>query len=140
MKAESNIMPFVPFEIEYDGEMCQIRFFENAEELVTDEGVRYVYDEYLLRVRNRFDIEKDIENNLDNWIIIARDAEYEEMMKQIRCKRDKLLVDSDKYLLYDYPISDIEMERVVKYRKELRDITKQQNCPYCVEFPKLTLE
>lgn len=138
MKAESNIMPVAPFEIEYSGEMCDIRFFENAQEITDNEGTtKYIYDEYLLRVKNRQGIETDIEDGLSTWLQLAKDTEHETLINGIRKERDKLLADTDKYILQDYPIADTEREKIIKYRQQLRDITKQEKCPYCVEFPSI---
>lgn len=140
MKAENNIMPVAPFEIEYNGGMCEVRFFDNVREVTTEEGIRYEYDEFLLKIRNRQGIERDIENNLGSWLQMAKDIEYNKMITRIREDRNKLLEESDKYLLADYPITELERERIIKYRQQLRDITKQKMCPYWVEFPTLQLK
>ena len=39
----------------------------------------------------------------------------------IRNKRDQLLLDSDKYMLCDYPISSNNLKLVKDYRQKLRD-------------------
>jgi hypothetical protein len=50
---------------------------------------------------------------------------YEEALKHyfinLRENRDKLLVDSDKYLLPDFPINSSNLELIKQYRQELRD-------------------
>ena len=50
---------------------------------------------------------------------------YEEALTQyfnhIRENRDKLLIDSDKYLLPDFPINSSNLELIKQYRQELRD-------------------
>lgn len=51
----------------------------------------------------------------------------EEQKESIRADRDYLLVDSDKYMLSDFPISEEEREKWVAYRQYLRDYTKQEN-------------
>ena len=138
MKAESNIMPVSQFEIEFNGEMCDVRFFENIEEIMNEEGgEKYIYDEYVLRVRNRIGIETDIEDNLSVWMQLAKDTEYDTLVRNIRMERNRLLEVTDKYVLPDYPITDTQREEVLDYRQKLRDITKQEKCPYCIEFPKL---
>lgn len=43
----------------------------------------------------------------------------------IRAKRDALLSETDKYLLPDFPIGQIELDTVKAYRQYLRDYTKQ---------------
>ena len=53
---------------------------------------------------------------------------YEEALKHyfinLRENRDKLLVDSDKYLLPDFPINSSNLELIKQYRQELRDYMK----------------
>ena len=50
---------------------------------------------------------------------------YEEALKfyinNLRENRDKLLVDSDKYLLPDFPINSSNLELIKQYRQELRN-------------------
>ncbi len=59
----------------------------------------------------------------------------EELAKEIRSKRDKLLRDTDKYLISDYPISPEDLEAVKAYRQALRDIPEQSGFPKNVQWP-----
>lgn len=59
----------------------------------------------------------------------------EELAKELRFKRDKLLKDTDKYLISDYPISPEDIEAVKAYRQALRDITEQSGFPKNVQWP-----
>ena len=91
---------------------------------------------------------------------MAKDNFIASKSAEIRAIRDKLLADSDKHVLIDRlgieipeTINAATMLSVIKdlfsslgnilngdwskYRQELRDITKQPNFPYDVEFPKL---
>jgi hypothetical protein len=43
--------------------------------------------------------------------------------------RDTMLKESDIYMLPDYPISEEQREKIIKYRQELRDITDQEAWP-----------
>ena len=63
----------------------------------------------------------------------------ENLAEEIRNKRDRLLSQSDKYMLPDYPISDDDRTLIRGYRQALRDITKQESFPLSVEFPKFPL-
>ncbi|WP_312562110.1 tail fiber assembly protein [Anaerospora sp.] len=45
----------------------------------------------------------------------------EERLSTIRSKRDQLLIQSDKYMLVDYPISKTSQVQWKVYRQELRD-------------------
>ena len=42
----------------------------------------------------------------------------------VKQERNALLADTDKYMLSDFPINDEEREKVVEYRKYLRDYTE----------------
>lgn len=64
----------------------------------------------------------------------------EDLTKDIRCKRDKLLLESDKYVLVDYPIDSEGLEKIKRYRKELRDLTNQKGFPMSVVFPTFPLD
>jgi hypothetical protein len=49
------------------------------------------------------------------------DFQIEAYLNFKRYERNKLLDDSDKYLLADYPISPENLELVKQYRQQLRD-------------------
>lgn len=137
MKAESTIRPIAPFEIEINGDMCLVRFFENVFEVESEESTKFEYDEYLLELKYRLGIETDIENNLDVWMKCAKDTCYNKCATKVRNERDRLLIESDKYLLPDYPIDETKRDKVVVYRQALRDITIADGFPYEIEFPVL---
>lgn len=46
----------------------------------------------------------------------------EEKLAAIRDERDRLLAESDKYMLSDYPVTDAEREAWKTYRQALRDM------------------
>ena len=54
-------------------------------------------------------------------------------IKEIRQQRDSLLVQTDKYMITDYPISEEKREKYKQYRQYLRDITLS------LEFPNLEI-
>lgn len=139
MKAESTIRPIAPFEIEINGDMCLVRFFENVVEVENEESTKFEYDEYLLELKYRLGIETDIENNLDVWMKCAKDTCYNKCATKVRNERDRLLLESDKYLLSDYPIDEAKRDKVVVYRQALRDITIADGFPYEIEFPVLRI-
>lgn len=89
--------------------------------------VEYVYDSYRIELSN----EVDIEANYDELLKQAKEFEYNELAKEVRARRDLLLEATDKDCLSDRTPS----EDIVKYRQELRDITKQEGFPYEVVFP-----
>lgn len=53
--------------------------------------------------------------------------------EKVRVERDKLLLDTDKYRIDDYPISDEEREMIREYRQWLRDL------PTLEEFPDVKI-
>ena len=48
-------------------------------------------------------------------------------LKLLREKRDKLLKETDIYMIPDYPISDTKKERLLQYRRALRDLPSLSN-------------
>lgn len=56
-----------------------------------------------------------------------------------RSIRDKILRETDKYLLVDYPVTAEYKQKIIDYRQSLRDISKQRGFPCEVdwgEFPE----
>ena len=45
-------------------------------------------------------------------------------ISSMRAERNKLLTNTDKYLLPDYPIIDTNLELIKSYRQDLRDFMK----------------
>lgn len=58
----------------------------------------------------------------------------EELSAQKRAERDSLLVETDKYMLSDFPITDEERKQYKAYRQYLRDL------PESTEFPNITIK
>lgn len=68
--------------------------------------------------------------NSETWVIEAiPEPTEEELVFQKRADRDRLLNDSDKRMLPDFPISAEEKELWLLYRQYLRDITKDPAFP-----------
>lgn len=59
-----------------------------------------------------------------------------EVAKAVRVERNRLLSESDKYVLCDYPITYERKEAFKAYRQMLRDIPEQMDFPYKVIFPE----
>ncbi|MBQ5810293.1 MAG: phage tail assembly chaperone [Clostridia bacterium] len=55
----------------------------------------------------------------------------------IRSRRNRLLEESDKYMLPDYPLTDEERLAWQEYRSRLRDIPSQEGFPHDVVFPEV---
>lgn len=60
----------------------------------------------------------------------------EQLAEQARAKRDRLLKQSDYYVMPDYPSTADGLEVVKAYRQTLRDITKQTSFPFEVIYPE----
>lgn len=155
MKAESNISPVAPFEIEFNGNSADVIFFENIA-VTPDENSekKFIYDTYRLTVPARSNLVATIENNFEAWLAAAKNAEYNRLATAIREKRDKLLAESDKALCIDRlgleapsgstfaawssflkALGDVLSGEWARYRQALRDIPQQDNFPYNVTFP-----
>lgn len=164
-KTESTIRP-LNFRIgDHKGNLIEVVFFDDIEEVkrTSEDGSEqtvYLYYEYTINIVNRNDLESYINDNYETWLQMAKDSFIASKSAEIRAIRDKLLSDSDKQVLIDRlgieipeTINTATMLNVIKdlfsslgnilngdwskYRQELRDITKQPNFPYDVEFPKL---
>lgn len=62
-------------------------------------------------------------------------AEKDEAAAQaVRAKRDKLIAETDFYMLADAPTAP---EGLTAYRQELRDVTEQSGFPHDVQWPVL---
>ena len=67
----------------------------------------------------------------------SEEQKLNELATTIRSKRNSLLAETDYLLMPDYPISEEYLKKVKEYRQQLRDITKQDEFPQRVVFPKL---
>ena len=155
MKAESNKRPATA-EIEtLTNGMADVILRENVTEQNNNGEIFYTYDEYRLTVPYRKNLSKNVNNRLHEWMSSAKNAEYAKLAAEIRAKRDKLLAESDKWMVFDrlgleipdsIDISDwigffrslgnVLVGEWAKYRQALRDITKQPGFPFEVTFPE----
>lgn len=72
---------------------------------------------------------------IDPYIVVKTEAEK---WAEIRAKRDNLLMQTDKYLFFDFPIDADDKNTVLQYRETLRNIPQTyQNADDVVwpEFP-----
>ena len=114
-------------------------------------GVDPATRDYIIRtIINNYDKEasvlicthliSDIEEVLDD-VIFLKDGQVTLHCPaaEIREKRNNLLLDSDKYMIEDYPISKEDKDKVKTYRQQLRDITNQKSFPSSVIWPTFPL-
>lgn len=162
MKVRSDRLPQNDFEINnIQDNRCDVVFFDlkNHEEETDENGnISYIYESYIVNVAYRESLGADISNNYDKWYNYATKSNYDVLAGEIRAKRDELLKDSDKHMLFDrlsfeipteldaatlltsiktffQTIREINSNAWAKYRQELRDLTKQEGFPYDVKFP-----
>lgn len=64
----------------------------------------------------------------------------EQLASEARATRDRLLAESDFYLMQDYPIMERTLAEVKEYRKKLRDITEQEGFPSDITWPEKPAE
>lgn len=73
------------------------------------------------------------DRDLNNGILYAKGyapkKSQELLAEEKREERNKLLDATDKYMMPDYPLSKEEKAKYKKYRKYLRDITKDKAFP-----------
>ena len=55
--------------------------------------------------------------------------------ERVRESRDRMLSDTDFYLISDYPIDEQDLAEIKQYRQALRDIPSQPGFPTNVEWP-----
>ena len=76
-----------------------------------------------------------IEKQDDKYVIVENpQPSIEDKKYAVRKMRDKMLVDTDKYMLSDYPITEKQKQDYIAYRTYLRDYTKIEN--WYLESPK----
>jgi len=56
-------------------------------------------------------------------------------LNELRHQRNVKLIESDKYMLPDYPISAEDLEKMKVYRQELRDYFQKNEFPNLPERP-----
>jgi len=58
----------------------------------------------------------------------------------IRSRRNRLLQESDKYMLPDYPLTDEQRSILIEYRAKLRAIPQADGFPFDVVFPEVEIK
>lgn len=163
MKVKSDRLPQNDFEINnIQDNVCDVVFFDVAnhiEEKDENNNISYEYDSYTIKnMPYRTNLGADISENYDTWYNYAIQYENNALASEIRAKRDELLKDSDKHMLFDRfdfdlptdltavnllssitkffeTLKGINSNAWAKYRQELRDLTNQEGFPYNVKFP-----
>lgn len=165
MRVESRERPANSFILDNrKGNLIEVTFFDDIKsemrkEQDSDNEVEvFTYKVYKITTTFRDDLEEHIQNNLNDWLESLKEQEKNSLASEIREKRNKLLEESDKYMILDrltmnFPqeisltnvvsvlkdffktLSNIKNGSWAKYRQELRDLPNQKGFPYDVKFP-----
>ncbi len=165
MRVESRERPANDFILDNrKGNLIEVTFFDDIKsemrkEQDSDNEVEvFTYKVYKITTTFREDLEEHIQNNLNDWLESLKKQEKDSLATEIREKRNKLLEESDKYMILDrltmnFPqeisltnivsvikdffktLSNIKNGSWAKYRQELRDLPNQEGFPYDVKFP-----
>lgn len=160
MKVESNQLPQNKFELEnHINNKIDVVFFD---QIVENEDKTFSYFTYRITVNYMDNLEDIIKSSYNEWLEFAKNKEYEDLATQVREKRNKLLEETDKEMCIDRlnfklpdklsattllesiqsffdTLKDLNSSKMAEYRQQLRDITKQKDFPYNVEFPEKPL-
>ena len=147
MRTENNIKPTELFQYFTDTEDSFVIFndLSSIEESEREGEKVYTYQSYQLHTSAPFEYVKE---HAEELLKMLKAKEYESLAQMIREKRNKLLLDSDKFMTIDRlnldtssaikflaSLKNIFNNSYTEYRQKLRDITEQPGFPYDVEFP-----
>lgn len=165
MRVESRERPANSFILDNrKGNLIEVTFFDDIKsemrkEQDSDNEVEvFTYKVYKITTTFRDNLEEHIQNSLNDWLESLKEQEKNSLASEIREKRNKLLEESDKYMILDrltmnFPqeisltnvvsvlkdffktLSNIKNGSWAKYRQELRDLPNQKGFPYDVKFP-----
>lgn len=165
MRVESRERPANSFILDNrKGNLIEVTFFDDIKsemrkEQDSDNEVEvFTYKVYKITTTFRDNLEEHLQNNLNDWLESLKEQEKNSLASEIREKRNKLLEESDKYMILDrltmnFPqeisltnvvsvlkdffktLSNIKNGSWAKYRQELRDLPNQKGFPYDVKFP-----
>lgn len=164
MQVESSVKPN-KYEIEEIGNgKCVVSFFDNIVEQEISQvdseetTIKYVYDMYKITINSRPNLIEELENKFDDWLMFAKDCEYEKLATEVRMKRNEMLKETDAEMCLDRlgieipeninatnlltvvtdvfkGIATVLNNNMSKYRQELRDLTNQEGFPYNIVWP-----
>jgi hypothetical protein len=93
MKAQSYATP-EQISIKIIGKLCEVRLTENVEQIETEEGTLYKYDEYTFETTYQEGLQEKIENNIEAYLDFAKakekDVKRAEILKQLE-QLDKIV-------------------------------------------------
>ena len=129
MRVESRERPANSFILDNKkGNLIEVTFFDDIKsemrkEQDSDNEVEvFTYKVYKITTTFRDDLEEHIQNNLNDWLESLKEQEKNSLASEIREKRNKLLEESDKYMILDritmnFP-QEISLTNVVSVLKD----------------------
>ena len=90
MKVETSTMPQTPYEIIIKGDTAYINFYENAQEIPSEEQSRWICDTYQIKTRNRSNLEASIQSNYEAWLALAKTQERVQQLTETEILQEKL--------------------------------------------------
>lgn len=136
MRVSSATQP-EPIKIIVTGDRAIVRLAENVIEEKREEEMLFVYDEYQIETKNRTMLKISIEQNFENWLARAKQAEIDLLAAQARDKRNKMLEETDFYFLSDRVLDSAKRSALEAYRQALRDLSNQPEFPYKIIWPEI---
>lgn len=125
MQAESTIRPASPFEIENNGKTSIVKLYTNIQKVEDtaeeEDTTKYIYDEYLIEVPSRANLEVNVQENYDEWLELAIKKENQpkpetpkEKMLRLEKENKQLGVDLSEReineIIQGIQISDLEIQ------------------------------
>lgn len=129
MRVESRERPANSFILDNrKGNLIEVTFFDDIKsemrkEQDSDNEVEvFTYKVYKITTTFRDNLEEHIQNNLNDWLESLKEQEKNSLASEIREKRNKLLEESDKYMILDrltmnFP-QEISLTNVVSVLKD----------------------
>lgn len=137
MKTTSTVKPY-RLELHHSARTGRalLAFNENIISEDTEDGIVYKCDTYYLDYPHDDLLEQRVSDRYDEWLGMAKQAEYDKLASKIKYEREKLLTETDWTQALDAPIGPESREELRIYRQALRDITEQPDYPHSVEWPE----
>lgn len=128
-KTKSTIQPL---EVEKIIDVVYLRW-DIQQVVETIDGVETVFYEYYeLRLCKPLEY---VQTNKQALITAYVEKDISDEWEKVRIKRDKLLADTDYYLMPDYPATEVFKQNMKNYRQSLRDIPETFSSPFLVVWP-----
>lgn len=133
-KLINNVIEYAPYHLVKDGvDILGYNFDSNFEMLLVDgyKPVELINDKTKYQNDNTGEYIFTFEEQSDKIVEVAKFNKYsdEVLAEKIRQKRDEFLDITDKFMISDYPITELEREDMKVYRQYLRDLPESENFP-----------